>query len=131
MFIFSYTRADALRDGIQIDLSSDATALGFDVPVFITTAAFEKIIADGGTWRTSPTNPEEEELTFPDGSTAPQRTSRLVRHAFRELALRPETRVSFLVEVSSGNAVEVFAERCARDIDDPTPAIVLMLQEDI
>jgi hypothetical protein len=42
--IYSYTRADALRDGVLIELPY-AVAMGFRVPVAITSAAYSDCIA--------------------------------------------------------------------------------------
>jgi hypothetical protein len=42
--IYAYTRADALRDGVLVNLSQ-AAALGFRVPVAITSAAYTDCIA--------------------------------------------------------------------------------------
>jgi hypothetical protein len=39
--IFKYTRADALRDGVLVDVTSVAKECGFAVPVAFTSAVFE------------------------------------------------------------------------------------------
>jgi hypothetical protein len=43
--IHSYTRADALRDGILIDVSATATEAGFVYPVALTAAAWVTCVA--------------------------------------------------------------------------------------
>ncbi len=42
--IHSYTRADALKDGTLVDVSTQAATHGFKVPVALTSAAYEKFV---------------------------------------------------------------------------------------
>lgn len=42
--IHSYSRADALRDGVLIDVSATATEAGFKYPVALTAAAWTKCV---------------------------------------------------------------------------------------
>jgi hypothetical protein len=44
--IFSYSRADAIRDGVLIDVSARAKLLGYCIPVALTAALHEAITAD-------------------------------------------------------------------------------------
>src|SRR3954469_7118260 len=44
-FIHRYTRADALRDGVLIDVSATAREAGFRWPVALTRAAWERCVA--------------------------------------------------------------------------------------
>jgi hypothetical protein len=43
--IHAYTRADALRDGVLIDVSATAREAGFKYPVALTAAAWAKCVA--------------------------------------------------------------------------------------
>jgi hypothetical protein len=43
--IHRYTRADALRDGVSIDVSATAREAGFKYPVALTAAAWAKCVA--------------------------------------------------------------------------------------
>jgi hypothetical protein len=43
--IFSYSRADAIRDGVLIDLSSRAKSLGYRIPVALTARLYEALTA--------------------------------------------------------------------------------------
>ena len=43
--IYSYTRKQALADGVQVDVTDTAKEAGIKFPVFITRAAFEKFVA--------------------------------------------------------------------------------------
>lgn len=43
--IHAYTRADALADGVLVDVSSTAEEVGFKVPVAMTQAVFEGCVA--------------------------------------------------------------------------------------
>jgi len=42
--IYRYTRADALRDGVLVDISDVALEAGFAIPVAITRAAYDSYI---------------------------------------------------------------------------------------
>lgn len=44
-FIHGYTRAQALKDGVLIDVSATAQEAGFRVPVALTSAAWSKAVA--------------------------------------------------------------------------------------
>lgn len=41
--IFSYSRAQAIRDGVLVNLSSRAKSLGYRVPVAVTAALYEAV----------------------------------------------------------------------------------------
>jgi hypothetical protein len=43
--IFSYSRADAIRDGVLIDVSSRAKSLGYRIPVALTAGLYEALTA--------------------------------------------------------------------------------------
>jgi hypothetical protein len=43
--IFSYTRADAIADGVLIDVSKLASEAGFRIPVALTSAAWAEAVA--------------------------------------------------------------------------------------
>src|SRR5262249_18259243 len=43
--IHQYTRADALRDGVLVDVSATAKEAGFQYPVALTRAAWERCVA--------------------------------------------------------------------------------------
>ena len=43
--VYSYTRAEALEDGTLVDVSNEGKEVGFAVPVALTAALFETIIA--------------------------------------------------------------------------------------
>lgn len=42
--IYSYTRADAIRDGVLIDVSEQAKDSGFTIPVALTAAVYQQYI---------------------------------------------------------------------------------------
>jgi hypothetical protein len=43
--IFSYSRAEAIRDGVLIDISSRAKLLGFRIPVALTAGLYDAVTA--------------------------------------------------------------------------------------
>ena len=49
--IYRYTRADALRDGVLVDVSDFALEAGFAIPVAITRAAYDSYIVPSDSLR--------------------------------------------------------------------------------
>ena len=45
--IFAYTRAQAIADGVLIDITDEAKACGFQIPVAITATLFHRYVAVG------------------------------------------------------------------------------------
>ena len=43
--IFAYTRAQAIEDGILVDVSETAREAGFNIPVALTRTVWERIVA--------------------------------------------------------------------------------------
>ena len=119
--IYSYTRKQALADGMQYDLSKIAREAGITFPVFITVAAFELfvVVPDG-------VEGQDEEgrrwdivwmLRF-----AIQRSKPGVRRLPVAFYCRNDNR--------SPKLHKLIAECGPVDIDDPQPAITLMLPDE-
>lgn len=49
-FVFAYTRAQALADGVQVEVSSVAAEAGIHYPVFLTRAVSQSILLTGQRW---------------------------------------------------------------------------------
>lgn len=62
--IHAYTRAQALADGVLVDLSQALTPCPFKYPVAMTIGAYEATIAAGGKWES---NGHGETLRLPAG----------------------------------------------------------------
>ena len=116
--IFSYTRKQALADGIQVDVTETAKEAGFRFPVFLTHGVFDAYVA------------------VPAGVEGQDEAGRLWDILWMLLnAIRRSRdgaqRVPFHVYVRNDNRrprlVSLVAECGPRDIDDPSPAITVML----
>ena len=116
--IHSYTRAEALADGEQIDVSTIAREAGIRFPVFLTRAVFDAYV------------------TVPpgvDGQDEPGRLWDIVwmtRHAIHQS--RPGAdRIEVLLHVRNDHRraklVRLLAVCGPLDMDQPEPAITLML----
>ena len=119
--LYTYTRAQAIADGFQIDVSTVAAEAGIRFPVFLTRAVHDNYVAvppnvvgqdEGGRlwdvvwmlrWAASQSQPGQSRLPF-------------------SLHVRNDNRRSRLVELLA----------CCGplDIDDPRPAITVMLPDE-
>lgn len=116
--IYAYTRRQAVADGFQVEVSKLATEVGIRFPVFLTRTVFEQFVA------------------VPEGVEAQDETGRtwdiltMLRHAIRRSGAGAD-RLSFALYVRNDNRAAKLVkliEVCgALDIDDPQPAITIML----
>jgi len=119
--IYSYTRSQAVADGMQVDVSKVAAEAGIRFPVFLTRAVFDSFV------------------TVPPGVTAQDEAGRLwdvvwmLRFAIRK-AQTGQARLPFALYVRNDNhrprLVKLVAMCGPLDIDDPAPTITLMLPEE-
>jgi hypothetical protein len=116
--IYTYTRAQAIADGGQVEVSTIAAEAGIKFPMFLTRAVFENYVA------------------VPAGVTGQDEAGRLwdliwmTRHAIQRS--RPgvdRLPVALYVRNDDRTArlVKLIAVCGPRDIDDPQPAITLMM----
>jgi hypothetical protein len=119
--IFSYSRAQAVADGVQVEVTKTAAEAGIRFPVFITRGVFEQFVA------------------VPPNVAGQDEAGRLwdivwmLRFAI--LKSRPgATRLPFALYVRNDNhrarLVKLIATCGALDIDDPQPAITVMLPDE-
>ena len=125
--IYSYTRAQALADGVQVDVTSTAREAGITFPVFLTRTVFDQYV------------------TVPEGVAAQDEAGRLwdivwmLRFAI--LRARPAsrdgatcTRVPVALYVRNDNTrarlIKLIATCGPLDLDDPQPAITVMLPDE-
>ena len=116
--IYAYTRAQALADGVQVDISTTAQEAGIRFPVFITRTAFDAFV------------------TVPPNVTGQDEAGRLwdvvwmLRHAIRK-ATPGQTRLPFALYVRNDNRaprlIKLIAECGPLDLDKPEPAIIIMM----
>ncbi|MBI1178470.1 hypothetical protein GC207_13630 [bacterium] len=119
--IYSYTRKQALADGFQIDVSHTAREAGIKFPVFLTRAVFGRYV------------------TVPPGVQCQDEPGRLwdivwmlrfAVHRSRDGARR----IPFALYVRNDNhrarLIKLIATCGPLDIDDPKPAITVMLPDE-
>jgi hypothetical protein len=116
--IFQYTRAQALVDGNQIDVSETAREAGIRFPTFITRGVFDQYVA------------------VPKGVEGQDESGRLwdVVFMLRRAIIQSKENtdhIPFQLYVRNTNAkpklVSLFAACGPLDIDNPAPAITVML----
>jgi len=119
--IYSYTRAQAVADGFQVEVTITAREAGVTFPVFITRRVFDSFVA------------------VPPGVTGQDEAGRLwdilwmLRFAIRRA--RPGVdRLPVALYVRNDNRapklVKLVATCGALDIDDPQPAITMMMPDE-
>ena len=119
--IYSYTRAQAVADGVQVEVSKVAVEAGIKFPVFITRTVFDSFVA------------------VPDGVSGQDEAGRLwdvvwmLRFAIRK-AQHGQNRLPFALYVRNDNhkprLIKLIATCGALDIDDAQPAITVMLPDE-
>jgi len=119
--IYSYTRAQAVADGFQVEVTKTAQEAGIRFPVFLTRTVFDSFV------------------TVPEGVTAQDEAGRLwdivwmLRFAIRKAATS-SNRMPFALYVRNDNhkprLVKLIAMCGALDMDDPQPAITVMMPDE-
>jgi hypothetical protein len=119
--VYAYTRAQAIADGFQIDVTATAKEAGICFPLFITRGVYEKCVA------------------VPPGVTGQDEAGRLwdVVWMTRFAIIRSRPGVSRLTvalyvrnDDQRPRLVKLIATAGAMDIDNPAPAITIMLPEE-
>ena len=119
--IYAYTRAQAIADGVQVDVTKTAQEAGIKYPLFLTRAVFDKYVA------------------VPEGVTGQDEAGRLWdvvwMARFAILRARPGVdRIPVALYVRNDNRaarlVKLIATCGALDIDDPQPAITILMPDE-
>ena len=119
--IYSYTRAQAVADGVQVEVSKVAREAGITFPVFLTRTVFDQFV------------------TVPLGVTGQDESGRLwdVVWMLRFAILRSRPgcdRIPVALYVRNDNhrarLIKLVAMCGPLDIDDPQPAITVMLPDE-
>ena len=119
--IFAYTRSQAVADGEQVEVSRRAAEAGIRFPVFLTRGVYEQFV------------------TVPEGVEGQDETGRLwdiltmLRFAIRgSRASVDRLPVALYVRNDNRRArlVKLIATCGALDLDDPQPAITVMLSDE-
>jgi hypothetical protein len=119
--VYAYTRSQAVADGFQIEVTKTAHEAGIRFPVFLTRAVYDAYV------------------TVPPGVTGQDEPGRLwdvlwlLRFAIRK-AQPGQNRLPFALYVRNDNGasrlVKLIAACGALDIDDPAPAITVMMPDE-
>jgi hypothetical protein len=119
--IYSYTRKQALADGMQVDVTKTAQEAGIRLPVFLTRAVYDAYV------------------TVPPDVTAQDESGRLWdivwMTRFAILRSRGHTdRLPVALYVRNDNRaaklVKLVAQCGPLDIDDPAPCITIMMPDE-
>jgi hypothetical protein len=118
--IYSYSRAQAVADGVLVEVTKTALEAGIRFPVFLTRASYEQYV------------------TVPPNVAGQDEAGRLwdivwmLRFAIQKSA--NTTRLPFALYVRNDNGparlVKLVATCGPLDIDDPQPAITVMLPDE-
>jgi hypothetical protein len=119
--IYAYTRAQAIADGVQVDVTKTAQEAGIRFPVFLTRAVFDTYVA------------------VPPDVTGQDEAGRLWDVVwmlrFGIIRARPGVQripVAFYVrnDNRAPRLVKLIATCSALDMDDPQPALTLMMPDE-
>jgi hypothetical protein len=116
--VYSYTRSQAVADGVQVEVTKTAQEAGIRFPVFLTRTVYDSFV------------------TVPDGVTSQDEAGRLWdimwMTRFAIIRARPGAdRLPVALYVRNDNIrsrlVKLVAQCGPLDIDDPAPAITVMM----
>ncbi len=119
--IYSYTRAQAVADGVQVEVTKTAQEAGIKLPVFLTRTVYEAYV------------------TVPEGVTAQDEAGRLwdIVWMLRFALIRchhGKSRIPVALYVRNDNRkaklIKLIAMCGPLDLDDPQPAITVMLPDE-
>jgi hypothetical protein len=119
--VHTYTRAQAIADGFQVDVSDLAKEAGFKHPVFITRGVYDSCVA------------------VPPGVVAQDETGRLWDIVWMTRCAilsgdQTKDRVTVQLYVRNDNKKATLTKLVSvcgpKDIDDPAPAITIMLPDE-
>jgi hypothetical protein len=119
--IYAYTRKQAVADGVQVEVTKTAKEAGIKFPVFLTRTVFDAYVA------------------VPEGVTAQDESGRLWdvvwMTRFGILRARPGVdRIPVALYVRNDNRaaklVKLIAQCGPLDMDDPQPAITIMMPDE-
>jgi hypothetical protein len=119
--IYAYTRKQAVADGVQVEVTKTAKEAGISFPVFLTRTVFDAYVA------------------VPEGVTGQDEAGRLwdVCWMLRFAIIRSRShgdRVPVALYVRNDNhrakLVKLIAQCGPLDMDDPQPAITVMLPDE-
>ena len=119
--IYAYTRKQALADGFQVDVTATAQEAGIRFPVFLTRAVFDAYVA------------VPKDVTGQDEAGRLWDIVWMLRFAVRK-ARPDQTRLPVALYARNDNhrarLIKLIATCGPLDIDDPAPAITVMMPDE-
>ena len=119
--LYAYSRSQAVADGCQIEVSKVAEEAGIRFPVFLTRAVYDRFVS------------VPPDVTGQDEAGRLWDVVWLLRFAIRK-ALPGQARLPFALYVRNNNKaprlIKLVAMCGALDIDDPQPAITILLPDE-
>jgi hypothetical protein len=119
--LYTYSRSQAIADGLQVEVSKVAEEVGIRFPVFLTRAVYDTFV------RVPP------DVTGQDEAGRLWDVVWMLRFAIRK-AQQGQARLPFALYVRNDNKaprlIKLVAMCGPLDIDDPKPAITIMLPDE-
>ena len=119
--IYTYTRAHAIADGFQVDATTTAQEAGIRFPVFIARAVYDAYVI------------VPPDVAGQDEAGRLWDVLTMLRHAIRQ-SQPGKTRLPFALYVRNDNRRPRLRKLIAAcgplDVDDPQPAIVVMMPDE-
>lgn len=119
--IYSYTRKQAIADGFQVEVTATAKEAGICFPVFLTRTVFDAYVA------------APKDVTGQDEAGRLWDILHMLRFAIYK-AQPDQSRLHFALYVRNDNRrpklVKLIATCGALDIDNPRPAITVMMPDE-
>jgi hypothetical protein len=124
--IYAYTRSQAVADGFQIEVTKVAREAGITFPFFLTRAVYDNYV-------TVPVDRRGQPLTAQDEAGRLWDIVWMTRFAIRK-AQPNQTRLPVALYVRNDNdrarLIKLIAVCGPLDIDDPQPAITIMMPDE-
>jgi hypothetical protein len=125
--VYSYTRAQAVADGVQIEVTKTAQEAGIKFPMFLTRAVYDAYV-------TVPPDVSGQDEAGRLWDVVWMTRFAIMRSRGRAVGGAPCTRVPVALYVRNNNRaaklVKLIATCGPLDIDDPAPAITVMMPDE-
>lgn len=115
-YIYTYTRQDAISDGVFVDVTEQAKKAGFKIPVAITTNLFSTFIRSA--------NSEEDTARRLEVFLNQMHTEVLIK------ADKDDSMMTTKIYFDDKTPTDVWAVIEAQSPSDPSPAMTILLPED-
>jgi hypothetical protein len=129
--VFAYTRAQAVADGVQVEVTKTAQEAGIKFPMFLTRAVFDAYVAVPPGVNDGPCGSHQDEAGRLWDVVWMTRFAIIRAHGGARV---PASRIPVALYVRNDNTrarlVKLIATCGPLDIDDPQPAVTVMLPDE-